>query len=191
LKAIVGLGNPGRKYSMTRHNVGYMVIDELSNKLGLKFKSGKGEYLYASNNKVILIKPLTYMNNSGIAVQDILQYFKILSTDLLVFIHDLDLPFGKIRIRSNGSSGGHNGIKSILNYLDTDSFHRLKIGISNEQREFIEADKFVLGKFLKEEKVKIEEIINKCVDIVDVFISNDIKESINLNNRNNLTDSNK
>ena len=183
MKVIIGLGNPGKKYSMTRHNIGFMVIDELSNRLGLKFKSGKGEYLYASNSKVMLIKPLTYMNNSGIAVQEMMQYFKILTTDLLVVFDDLDLPFGKIRIRSNGSSGGHNGIKSILYHLNTDMFHRVKVGISNEKREFIEADKFVLGKFLKEEREVIEEIITKCADIVEKFISKDIEEAINFNNK--------
>lgn len=187
MKAIVGLGNPGRKYSDTRHNIGFMIIDELSDRLGLKFKSGKGEYLYASNNNVMLIKPLTYMNNSGIAVREMIQYFKILTTDLLIVFDDLDLPFGKIRIRSNGSSGGHNGLKSIIYHLNTDMFHRLKIGISNEKREFIEADKFVLGKFIEKEREVIEEVITQSVNIIEKFISNDIEESIDFNNKNMLT----
>ncbi len=186
MKTIVGLGNPGRKYSNTRHNIGFMIIDELSNRLGLKFKSGKGEYLYASNSNVMLIKPLTYMNNSGIAIKEMLQYFKILTTDLFIVFDDLDLPFGKIRIRSNGSSGGHNGLKSIIYHLNSDVFHRLKIGISNEKREFIEADKFVLGKFLKKEREALEEIITQGVDIIEKYISNDIEESINFNNKNML-----
>jgi len=166
LKAIVGLGNPGTKYSMTRHNIGFMIIDELSDRLGLKFKSGKGEYLYSSNGNVILMKPLTYMNNSGIAAQEMMHYFKISTTDLLVVSDDLDLPFY---------------------HLNTDMFNRLKIGISNEKREFIEADKFVLGKFLKKERETLNEVITQSVDIIEKFISNDIEESIKFNNKNRLT----
>ena len=187
MKAIVGLGNPGTKYSITRHNIGFMIIDELSDRLGLKFKSGKGEYLYSSNGNVILMKPLTYMNNSGIAAQEMMHYFKISTTDLLVVSDDLDLSFGKIRIRSNGSSGGHNGLESIIYHLNTDMFNRLKIGISNEKREFIEADKFVLGKFLKKERETLNEVITQSVDIIEKFISNDIEESIKFNNKNRLT----
>ncbi|MEA1987337.1 MAG: aminoacyl-tRNA hydrolase [Candidatus Marinimicrobia bacterium] len=186
MKVIVGLGNPGKKYSMTRHNLGFIILDELSDRFGLKFKSGKGDYLISSNNDVILMKPLTYMNNSGIAVRELMEYFDISTTDLLVVFDDLDLPFGKIRIRTKGSSGGHKGLESILYHLNTDLFNRIKVGISNEKREFIEADKFVLGKFLKKEVNELDRIINQSIDIIKEFIANGIGESIKFNNKNNL-----
>ena len=159
---IVGLGNPDKKYENTRHNIGFLAVDFLVEKLGFnklklqgKFKSDTtiGEW---SGKRIIIAKPQTYMNNSGVAVQLLKNYFKIQSENIIIIYDELDLPFEEIRVRYEGSSAGHNGIKSIIEYLSTDRFKRIRIGIRNKLAEKIPADKFVLSKFSFWDKRKLK-----------------------------------
>ena len=163
MKLIVGLGNPGKQYKDTRHNVGFMFVDNVINKLSLKFsldKALKCEILQTNINgeKVIFIKPMTYMNLSGDSVYLVANYYKINYEDILVIYDDLDLETGKIRIRPNGSSGGHKGIQSIINNLGTNNIKRVRIGIDK-----VSSDKtidYVIGNFSKQDK-----------EIIDIMIS--------------------
>jgi PTH1 family peptidyl-tRNA hydrolase len=159
---IVGLGNPDKKYEKTRHNVGFWVVDFLVDRFGLdkfklegKFKSAitRGEW---DDKKVIIVKPQTYMNNSGMAIQLLKNYFKIQSENIIVIYDELDLPFEEIRVRHEGSSAGHNGIKSIIDYLSTDRFTRIRIGIRNKLADKLPAEKFVLSRFSFWEKRKLK-----------------------------------
>jgi len=137
MKSIVGLGNPGRKYAKTRHNVGYMVLREIARRLGVSFsdhgfsEAGRGiiETPDGGKTEVLLVKPFTYMNASGQAVSQVMDDFGVAPSDLLIIHDDMDLPFGRIRIRRRGSSGGHKGIESIVVHLGTTEFARIKVGI--------------------------------------------------------------
>lgn len=160
---IVGLGNPGFKYRKTRHNIGFMVIDELRKKYTVISK--KRTKLYQTfeinineNQKAILVKPMTFMNNSGAALRVLIDKHDFQLNKILVVFDDYHLPFGKLRIRPKGTSGGHNGIKSIIEHLQNDQFPRIKIGIG--QDEMPDVIRFVLGKFNKVEKKKLSEIIS-------------------------------
>jgi len=167
MKLIFGLGNPGKKYELTRHNVGYLVIDQLVNQarvlnlkrqnLGKKFFSE----IFVINNKIFLAKPLTFMNKSGKAVKAVMKFYKISLENLIVISDDLDLELGKIRERDSGSSGGHKGLQSIIDELGTDKFKRIKIGIGRSK--VIPPEKWVLQKFSKEEKKIIDEAVEKVV----------------------------
>ncbi|CAI2194040.1 16565_t:CDS:1 [Funneliformis geosporum] len=134
-KLIVGLGNPGAEYQGTRHNLGFQVIDGLATKLNIELKKEKFKGLYTThtylNQRIILLKPLTYMNNSGECVREFINYFQIASENILVIYDDLTLPLGSFRYREQGSSGGHNGIKNIIECLGTPRFKRLKVGIGS------------------------------------------------------------
>lgn len=135
VKLLVGLGNPGIEYQATRHNLGFQVIDYLTDKLNIELKKEKFRGLYTISTyleqKIIILKPLTYMNNSGECIRDFMNYFQISGENILVIYDDLALPLGNFRYRSQGSSGGHNGIKNIIECLRTQKFKRLKVGISS------------------------------------------------------------
>lgn len=169
MKLIVGLGNIGEKYERTRHNVGFFCVDFLAQKFGFEpFKSDKKFFGQISrgqigNEKVVLLKPETYMNLSGKAIQALCHYYKIALNDVWIFFDDVDIEFGQIRFREKGSSGGHNGIKSIIQSLGSDEFPRIKIGIRNTHFERIPTDQFVLGKFEAEEVKKIPEILDSAI----------------------------
>ncbi len=159
---IIGLGNPEKKYDNTRHNIGFGMLDFLVDRLGLdkfklnqKFKSeiAMGEW---DGKRIILVKPQTYMNSSGVAVQLLKNYYKIQSENIIIIYDELDLLFGETRVRHEGSSAGHKGIKSIIEYLATDKFSRVRVGIRNKEAEKMEADKFVLAKFSFWEKRKLK-----------------------------------
>lgn len=166
MKLIVGLGNPGKEYATTRHNLGFMVLDALADKLSVEFKSSSkwsAEIAQKSGgNKAILAKPTTFMNNSGLAVSKIAQFYQISPADIWVVSDDLDLPFGKIRARQGGTSGGHNGLNSIIDQLGTDDFGRLRVGIgqADSPNTQPEAAKFVLQSFAKNEV--LEPVINEA-----------------------------
>ncbi|NLG81081.1 MAG: aminoacyl-tRNA hydrolase [Bacilli bacterium] len=177
MKLIVGLGNPGRQYKKTRHNIGFMVLDALAEKEDLDFNNKakfKGEIIHTTirNQDVILLKPLTYMNNSGEAVQLVKQFYQINDKDILVIHDDLDLPNGKIRIRQKGSSGGHKGIKSIIDHLKSENFHRLRIGIGKS--DVIPVIDYVLENFSKDQIDEISNAINISIDIIYDWLSYDI-----------------
>lgn len=164
MKLIVGLGNPGKEYDNTRHNIGFMILD---NYLGdVKYTEKFDGLIYEKNyngEKVIFLKPQTFMNNSGMSVIKVVNYYNINVHDILVIHDDLDLDFNTIKIKSNSSSGGHNGIKSIINNLGSQEFDQFKFGISNEYKNNI--IDFVLGKFSKEELSNIDySYLNKVID---------------------------
>lgn len=165
MKVVVGLGNPGFQYKKTRHNVGFMVIDELSEKLNVKVKQKKFHSLIGESSihgeKLILVKPQTFMNESGVAVRPLLDYFKVSIDDLAVIYDDLDLPAGKIRLRQKGGSGGHNGIKSLISHLGTKDFNRIRIGIDRPPQEKLVVD-YVLKPFAKKEKKIISDACDKA-----------------------------
>ncbi len=163
MKLIVGLGNPGQNYSKTRHNIGFRVVDTLADRFDQKFSAGKGDYVYSQFNhngeKVLLLKPLTYMNLSGQAVQNALHFWKLSPIDLLVVVDDLNLPLGKLRCRSKGSAGGQKGLISVINCLASDEFARLRIGIDKPPPNQ-EWAAFVLQPFTKAE----EAIVNVALE---------------------------
>lgn len=148
-KLIVGLGNPGKEYEKTRHNVGFMIIDDFAKSLSKNFDRQKFYGLYTeyihNDDKIILLKPQKYMNLSGEVVRDFMHYFDIKVEDILIISDDVNLPVGKIRLRRKGSSGGHNGLKNIELHLSTNEYKRLRIGVSNDTK--IDMKNFVLSKF--------------------------------------------
>lgn len=172
MKLIVGLGNPGKEYENTRHNIGYMIIDNFVNSDNWKKESLAYVLKQTINNEnVLFIKPTTYMNLSGQAVQYYLNYYKIDTKDLLVIQDDMDLDIGKVRLKFKSSAGGHNGIKDIIKNIKTDEFLRLKIGISKPTNDTIE---FVLGKFPKSDLEILNNNMNMYNQIITDFI-NDTK----------------
>jgi PTH1 family peptidyl-tRNA hydrolase len=172
---VVGLGNPGERYKNTRHNLGFEVVDSLAKRMKRSFKPGKGEYLFCEileegEGKVLLMKPLTYMNSSGQAVADALDHFKLSRENLLVLCDDANLPLGKIRIRDKGSDGGHKGLKSIIYHLNSISFARLRMGIG-EPPEDMELEDFVLREFDSEEREAVEKMIERACAAVEYALT--------------------
>ena len=182
MKLIVGLGNPGKEYENTRHNIGYMVLNNFpgNNNWQRKFN---GEYCtqLINGKKIIFLKPLTYMNLSGICVAEYVNYFKINTQDILIVQDDLDLPYLKFKIKYKSSSGGHNGIKSIISSLGTDAIPRLKIGISHDRA--IDTKDYVLAKFNKEELALFDESSKKYNEIISCFINEDVNQCMLKYNR--------
>lgn len=179
---VVGLGNPGRSYQRTRHNLGFRVVDLLSEKYKKTFKGGKGEYSYCQieieGKEVILLKPLTYMNQSGQAVLDSLGFFDLTPSELFVICDDVNLPLGRLRIREKGSDGGHKGLSSIIYHLRTEDFPRLRLGIG-PLPERTPLEDFVLEKFKKTEKKSVEELIHNGFLAAEGSIVHGLKESMN------------
>ena len=183
----MGLGNPGRNYQKTRHNLGYRVVDFLAEKHRKKFKGGKGEYLYCQleveGNEFCLLKPLTFMNLSGQAVFDSLRFFNLTPPELFVICDDINLPLGALRLREKGSDGGHKGLRSIIYQLGTEEFPRLRLGIG-PLPEGMDLEDFVLEKFNKEEEKSVEELIQKGMQAVESSIVLGVRESMNRFNKN-------
>ena len=185
MKLVVGLGNKGREYENTRHNMGFMLVDRylqyknITDKFKEKFNAMYIETTI-NNEKVIFIKPMTYMNNSGIAVRAFVDFYKLNSEDILVISDDLDLDLGKFRLRRNGSSGGHNGLKSIISHLGTDNFKRLRIGISNDKDDVIN---YVLSKFSKKELNEIDTMFDTLVNVLDDYFVMDFTSLMSKYNR--------
>ena len=170
---IVGLGNPGKQYEQTRHNIGFDVIDYMANKYNIdvnreKFKGICGEG-FIENKKVILLKPLTYMNLSGESIRELANFYKL-------EYDDISLDIGRLRIREKGSAGGHNGIKSIIQNLGGDKFPRVKVGVGQPKDNLVN---HVLGKFSKEDREHIEKVIPVVSDAIVEIVKNDAKESMN------------
>lgn len=182
MKLIVGLGNPGRQYAQTRHNMGFMVIDELSRKFAIPLDQAKHKGLYGigmyKGEKILLLKPLTYMNLSGESIRAVMDYYQIDIEDFLVIYDDLDLPVGKIRIRQKGSAGGHNGIKSTILQLGTQQFGRIRIGIDRPQRGMNIPD-YVLGHFSKEEQAAVIDAVKRSADACERWLSIPLQQVMN------------
>jgi PTH1 family peptidyl-tRNA hydrolase len=186
---LIGLGNPGNQYDGTRHNLGFAVIDTIAEFLTLPIKAGSGEYLLGTadhnGRKVGLVKPLTYMNNSGEAVIDVVERFNVPLSNILVICDDFQLPLGSIRLRGSGTDGGHNGLYSIIYHLQSDAFARLRLGISGElmpPRKSVMAD-YVLSLFEEHEKQTVKEMIARASTASLSFVANGLEKTMNTFNR--------
>jgi PTH1 family peptidyl-tRNA hydrolase len=182
---LVGLGNPGAAYKTTRHNLGFMIIDELTHELNDRqtidntnawAQAGKLE-----DSDVVLAKPLTYMNHSGLAVSDLVERFDISLNQLLIILDDFNLPFGQVRLRPSGSDGGHRGLESIIYHLQTTSFPRLRVGIGQEDTE--NHIDFVLENFEEEEKKVLPEVVRYSQEAVLSFVQEGLIHTMNNYNR--------
>ena len=185
MKLIIGLGNPGRIYDKTRHNVGFMCVDKIAQYFKVDFTLNKFKGLYTQFNyngeKIILLKPEKYMNLSGEVVRDFVNFFKIDIEDILIICDDLDTNVGSYRFRYKGSSGGHNGLKNIELNLSTKDYKRIKIGISNDKN--INTKDYVLGKFTMEEMELINPIIEKMPNIIEDYLNYPFENVMNKYNR--------
>lgn len=184
---IAGLGNPTRQYEKTRHNIGFDTIDALADAYHVTMDSSKFQAVYGSGiiagQKVLLVKPQTYMNNSGEAIGAFLNYYKLdPASQLLVIYDDISLAPGSIRIRLKGSAGGHNGIKNIIAHIGTQEFARIKVGVGEKPKEWDLAD-YVLGRFSKEDREKVEDAVKDAVAAAELIISDDAAQAMNLYNK--------
>jgi len=181
LNLIVGLGNPGERYKNTRHNLGYRVVDFLAEKNEKSFKPGKGDFLFCEiqikEERIYLIKPLTFMNSSGVAVVETLDNFNLGIENLLVVCDDVNLPLGKIRIREKGTDGGHKGLRSIIYQLNSVDFARLRMGIGDTP-EKVDLEEFVLQDFKEEEKEQADQMVEKAAQAVESTWVNGIENSM-------------
>ncbi|MCF6160122.1 MAG: aminoacyl-tRNA hydrolase [Furfurilactobacillus sp.] len=172
MKMIVGLGNIGPQYDRTRHNVGFMVIDHVAEEYGVTFKRAKQEALIGSTlisgEKVLLVKPTTYMNDSGRAVRPLMDYYDIPLEDVMIVHDDMDLPIGKIRLRQKGSAGGHNGIKSIIAYVGTQAFKRVRVGIDHPTR--MSVVDYVLGHFTATQTIGIRSGMDEAQAAIEKWV---------------------
>lgn len=178
----MGLGNPGKKYEFTRHNIGYLCLDALAQNLHvkvnrIKFKSLTGEATIAGH-RCLLVKPQTFMNDSGIAVREAADFYKIPAQNILVIFDDVSLPCGSLRIRRSGTNGGHNGLKSIIYHLHTNAFPRVKIGIGAKPHPEMELADWVLSAFKKEDLAGMRSTLEKAHEALELMVGGDIEEAM-------------
>jgi len=181
---IVGLGNPGKEYEGTRHNVGFHTLDMIADKYSIDISEKKHKALmgkgYIDGQKVVLIKPQTYMNLSGESVRSVIDYYKVDEMqELIVIYDDVSMDVGKIRIRKKGSAGGHNGIKNIISHLGHDVFLRIKVGVGEKPKGYDLAD-YVLGHFNQEEKEIMKECGEKITDAIVLMMNDKVDEAMNM-----------
>lgn len=183
---IVGLGNPTREYTATRHNIGFDAVTRIADdyNIALNIKKhraicGKG---YIEGQKVILAQPQTYMNLSGESVRELMDYYKITTEELIVIYDDISLDVGQLRIRAKGSAGGHNGMKNIIAHLGTQEFPRIKIGVGDKPKGWDLAD-YVLGRFPSEEQEMVREVLKKASDATKIIVSDGIDAAMNQYNK--------
>ena len=180
---IIGLGNPGKKYENTRHNAGFLALDALADKYGISISEKKHKALCGSGvvegNKVLLVKPQTFMNVSGESVRSVMDFYKIdPEEDMLVIYDDISLAPGNIRIRKKGSAGGHNGIKSIIAHIGTQNFMRIKVGVGEKPSGWDLAD-YVLGHFSDEDNTKLKEIMPDIIQAAALMVQGDVDKAMN------------
>ncbi|CAG7650038.1 Peptidyl-tRNA hydrolase [Paenibacillus solanacearum] len=181
LKWFVGLGNPGRQYESTRHNIGFMALDRFADRHGIKITQSKCKGLlgegHVAGQKVYLLKPQTYMNLSGESIRAFMDFYKASVEDLIVIYDDLDTVFGHIRLRYQGSAGGHNGIKSTIQHLGSQSFNRIRMGISRPVpgREVVD---YVLGSFTKEETQTLPDVLDKTAEAMEHLLTNPFEKTM-------------
>jgi PTH1 family peptidyl-tRNA hydrolase len=186
IRLVAGLGNPGAEYNRTRHNVGFEVVDLLARDWGLSWQhSNNWEAYWAKGEKVILVKPSTYMNCSGFAVSAVSQFYKFLPAEILVVFDDMALELGRLRLRTEGGTGGHNGLESIIVSLGTDSISRLRFGIGAAPHQG--ATDHVLGRFFEEERPIVEKAVARAADAVKCAIDKGMLSAMNLFNKNTET----
>ena len=183
---IVGLGNPGPEYETTRHNIGFLTVDLLAEKYAIELSELSFQALWSEGKvkkkQVVLAKPVTFVNSSGDSVKALVDSFKVNSTDLLVIHDDLDLPFGEVRVKVEGGSGGHNGLKSIIGKLEDDNFIRIRVGIGQPPGKLNPAD-FVLGPFPDKEWEEVQFVMIKAVDAVVSVVTEGVDEAMKEFNR--------
>ncbi|MBL1179352.1 MAG: aminoacyl-tRNA hydrolase [Pantanalinema sp. GBBB05] len=193
---IVGLGNPGTKYDRTRHNIGFEVVDALAQawQIGLaenrKFQGIYGEGSVTANTKIRLLKPQTYMNNSGQAIRAVIDWYKLPPEAVLVVYDDMDLPVGKLRLRVSGSAGGHNGMKSTIAHLGTQAFPRLRVGIGSAKDVHPDKDtvSHVLGQFSASETKRMAEVLEIAVSAIELSLKQGVEKAMSLYNNRTVTD---
>jgi len=182
VKVVVGLGNPGRRYLKTRHNVGFLVADALAGRMGARYEIKAGLYALADGEAegvgFAVVKPLTFMNNSGTAVAAVLRHMALPPEALLVVHDDVNLPFGRLRLRAKGSDGGHNGVASIIEALGTEQFPRLRIGIGADFAPG-EMVQYVLARFTRGEWQALQEVIERAVDACLTFVTSSLVTAMN------------
>ena len=179
---IVGLGNPGREYENTRHNVGFLVIDELADRTNtpvsrLKYRALTGTATIGGQ-KVLFMKPTTYMNLSGQSVSEASKFFKLPPEKILIIVDDVDLPVGKLRLRRKGSAGGHNGLKSLIACLGTDEFPRVKLGVGQKPHPDYDMADWVLGKFTSGDAPLIRDAVSAAADAVELILKTDMDKAM-------------
>lgn len=177
---VVGLGNPGSQYEDTRHNIGFKVIDNIAKEYNIQINRQKFKGIYGegfiNGEKVILLKPTTYMNLSGESIREVVDFYKLTNEDLVVIYDDISLDVGRLRLREKGSAGGHNGIKSIISHLGTDVFPRIKVGVGQPNVDLVN---YVLGKFTAKEMEVLSESIDASTKAVSEIIKDDVKSAMN------------
>jgi PTH1 family peptidyl-tRNA hydrolase len=182
LIVVIGLGNPGRKYAETRHNVGFWVVELLASKHKIKISKLKFKALYGEGvicgKRVLLVMPQTYMNLSGESVRDIISWYKISVKNIIIIYDDIDLPTGRIRVRPKGSAGTHNGMRSVIYQIMSDEFPRVRVGIDKPPEGWDLAD-YVLSKFSKEDKEKIAKAVVNAADAVETIIDLGVDQAMN------------
>ncbi len=183
---VAGLGNPGRQYADTKHNVGFQVIDKLAEKYGIVVEKEKQKALIGDgmirNRRVLLVKPQTFMNLSGESIREIVNFYKIPQENFVVIYDDTSMPAGQIRLREKGSHGGHNGIRNIIQQMGTDVFNRVKVGIGEKPNGWDLAD-YVLAKFAEDDLPLMEEGMEQAVQAVELILSRGMADAMNRMNR--------
>ena len=186
MKIVLGLGNPGRKYERARHNLGFLVVDQVAYRNSVVFKKKKYSSLIGEwqrdGEKVLLLKPQTYMNHSGEAVRSLFRYLPLSAKDLVVIHDDLDLPFGRIRVRPRGGAGGHRGIHSVLEALGEEGFFRVRVGIGRPPAGVDPTD-YVLQPFSPQESSRLEEVVSKAADAVECLLQEGAERAMERFNR--------
>jgi PTH1 family peptidyl-tRNA hydrolase len=183
IRLVVGLGNPGAEYTGTRHNVGFEVLERLAADWGLRWQQSKSWHaLWAKGEKAILVKPTSYMNRSGEPVQAVAHFYKVEPSEILVVLDDMALELGRLRLRPDGGTGGHNGLESVIVQFGTEEISRLRVGIGASPREG--AVDYVLGRFFEEERPLAEKAIARAADAVKCAIDNGLLSAMNLFNKN-------
>jgi PTH1 family peptidyl-tRNA hydrolase len=182
IRLVAGFGNPGPEYAASRHNIGFMVVDQLVARFGSTWeKSTKWDALLAKCGDIFLAKPMSYVNRSGYPLLAITQFYKIKPPQILVVLDDMALPLGRLRLRASGGSGGHNGLKSVIMQFGTEEIPRLRIGIGEAPQA--ESVDYVLSRFLEEEKPIVRSVIDRAVEAVKCAIDNDLISAMNIFNK--------
>ncbi len=191
MKLVFGLGNPGKEYERTRHNVGFQILDVLARRYGVSFSSHKYKALVArvriGDERLLLVKPITFMNLSGEAVAPIVHFYKVPLTEILVVYDDLDLPLGVLRLRPKGGAGGHKGLESIIQHLGSNEFPRLRVGIGRPPGRMDAAD-FVLRPFTKEEEEIMAVVREEAADAIELWVREGLERAMNRVNSLKLAD---
>lgn len=181
MKLIIGLGNPGKEYERTRHNTGFMVLDHFADKMGESINQSKFKGLYTKmkyrGEDIILLKPQTFMNLSGEAVRQVMDFYKIDLDDILVIYDDMDMPVGKLRLRESGSAGGHNGIKNIILHTGSQKFKRIRIGIGRHPQ--MKVVDYVLSRFMQDEMIDMEKGIDLACEAIIDYLDHDFSHAMN------------